>query len=77
MDVSMNAFDASLMGIQKGQQMAAKASDSIAKFGTTGNQQQLTQDLIQLKQSEIQVQASTKAFSTADGMIGSLLDISV
>ncbi len=72
---TISAIQSAYQGIQTGQQSAAGSSAKIASAGTNGGD--LTSQLIELNQAELQVAASAKALQTSTDMLGSLLDIQV
>lgn len=65
-----------LLGIQKGMQGARAAAAEIASAEQAGasSPTDVAAAMIALKQSELQVAASAKTLSTANQMIGSLID---
>lgn len=69
------AIDSALTGIYRGMQSASSNTTEIVNQSVgKGN---VVEPLINLKQDELQVQASTKALQTSNDMLGSLLDIKV
>jgi flagellar hook protein FlgE len=66
-------------GVQAGLGQAQQAADNIARSGTTrpegGALNSITEAVVDLKASEIQVKASAAVIKTADEMIGTLIDI--
>jgi hypothetical protein len=65
-----------LLGIQKGMQGARAAATEIASSEQAGaaSPTDVAAAMIALKQSELQVAASAKTISSANQMIGSLID---
>ncbi len=65
-----------LLGIQKGMQGARAAATEIASAEQAGaaSPTDVAAAMIALKQSELQVAASAKTISSANQMIGSLID---
>ena len=66
-----------LLGVQKGVQGARAAATDIASAEqtTASSPTDVAASLIALKQSELQVAASAKTISSANEMIGSLIDV--
>lgn len=68
-----------LAGIQQGLDRVNRAAVNIAQIGTTAQEANatgdLTQNLVNLKQGELEVKASSKVVSTADEVLGTLLDV--
>lgn len=66
-----------LLGVQQGLQGACAAASTIASAGQAdaSSPTDVAAALVALKQSEQQVAASAKVISSADAMIGSLLDV--
>lgn len=71
MQVTSNPFISAYQGIQTGFQQLDNNSAQLA----SPNQPNKTDALIDLKQTETQVEASAKALKSADDRIGTLLDI--
>lgn len=71
MNISGSPAAYAYQGIQDGFNRLNNTSQQIA----TPNSPNLETNLVDLKQSETQVEASAKALKTADGMIGTLIDI--
>ena len=80
-----NAFNQGVMGFQKASHQLSQASESIAQLTTNEGKQisadrspvSVTTELINMKIAEHQAIASAKVISTADEMIGSLIDTRV
>lgn len=66
-----------LLGVQKGVQGARAAATDIASAeqSTASSPTDVAASLIALKQSELQVAASSKTIRSANEMIGSLIDV--
>ena len=79
MDVGSISHNA-LLGIYKGLNQANEASTKLASADQLSNESS-TQDTmtntVELKQAELQVQASAKVAQTASDIIGSIIDIKV
>ncbi len=77
MDVGSISHNA-LLGINKGLNQANEASSKLASADQLSNESS-TQDtitnIVELKQAELQVQASAKVAQTASDIIGSIIDI--
>jgi flagellar hook protein FlgE len=67
--VSQNA----LLGITKGLNQASSASAD--QLNNEASNKDTTQALLELKQAEVQIQASAKVAQTAGDIIGSIIDI--
>jgi flagellar basal body rod protein FlgG len=62
-------------GIQNGVRKAQQAANEIAGANVADrSQDDLTESMVDLKMSEIQVEASAAVVKTADDMLGTLLD---
>lgn len=73
-----SAFNSGVQGFQRAEQIADQASSQIARLNTpSGDQVQVTDELVNLKVAEIQAGASTKVMQTASDMMGTLIDIRV
>ncbi|KXU79193.1 hypothetical protein [Aeromonas enteropelogenes] len=73
-----SAFNSGVQGFQRAEQIADQASSQIARLNTpSGDQVQVTDELVNLKVAEIQASASTKVMQTASDMMGTLIDIRV
>ncbi|BEE19637.1 flagellar biosynthesis protein FlgE [Aeromonas enteropelogenes] len=73
-----SAFNSGVQGFQRAEQIADRASSQIARLNTpSGDQVQVTDELVNLKVAEIQAGASTKVMQTASDMMGTLIDIRV
>ncbi len=71
------AFNNGLLGIQRGLAQTQKSANEIAGAGvskdtTVGD---VAKAVVDLRQSERQVEASAQVVKTADNLIGSLIDI--
>lgn len=73
MQISGNPFISAYQGMQNGFNQLGKESEVLA----SPNRPDKTEALVNLKQDEVQVQASAKAAKTADNMIGTIIDIFV
>ena len=73
----INGYSSALNGINKGlYQLERHASDIASADAMNGNESPpLTESLIGLRQSELQVQASMEVVRTLDSVLGSLLDV--
>lgn len=71
MQISGSPAAYAYQGIQDGFSRLNNTSQQIA----TPNSPNLETNLVDLKQNETQVNASAKVLKTADGMIGTLIDI--
>ena len=71
------AFNSALLGIQNGFSSLNRHASNIASAATLEgeNKVSLTESLIGLKQSEIQVKASMEVVNTVDEVLGTLLDV--
>ncbi|MFM5399893.1 flagellar basal body rod C-terminal domain-containing protein [Aeromonas veronii] len=73
-----SAFNSGGQGFQRAEQIADKASSQIARLNTpSGDQVQVTDELVNLKVAEQQASASAKVVQTASDMMGTLIDIRV
>lgn len=73
-----SAFNSGVQGFQRAEQIADRASSQIARLNTpSGDQVQVTDELVNLKVAEFQAGASTKVMQTASDMMGTLIDIRV
>lgn len=73
-----SAFNSGVQGFQRAEQIADQASSQIARLNTpSGDQVQVTDELVNLKVAEIQASASTKVMQTTSDMMGTLIDIRV
>ncbi|WP_220149689.1 hypothetical protein [Psychromonas sp. B3M02] len=87
-----SAFSSGVNSLNKASQQITESSDRIAKQ-TTSNQNSVqnpegvnphsyvsgpvTTELVNMKLAEIQAQSAAKVITTADDMVGSLIDVSV
>ena len=70
-----SAFNSGVQGFQRAEQIA---SNQIARLNTpSGDQVQVTDELVNLKVAEQQAGASAKVVQTASDMMGTLIDIRV
>ncbi|MCL6414935.1 hypothetical protein MIB92_04680 [Aestuariirhabdus sp. Z084] len=69
-----SAFSSGLSGIQAGQKNMRNAAQDIAEAGTTKPNADVASPLVELKTSQIQIEASTKSVKAADEALGSLID---
>ena len=84
MDIN-NAFNQGVMGFQKASNQLSQSSEKIAQVSSSDGKQisadrsavSVTTELINMKVAEHQAVASAKVISTADEMIGSLIDTRV
>jgi len=80
-----SAFSSGLYGLNQASQQITESSEKIANQPVNSentessryDSQPVTAELINMKLAEIQAQASTKVITTADEMVGSLIDVSV
>ncbi len=73
-----SAFNSGVQGFQRAEQIADKASNQISRLNTpSGDQVQVTDELVNLKVAELQAGASAKVVQTASDMMGTLIDIRV
>ncbi|ELM3616889.1 flagellar biosynthesis protein FlgE [Aeromonas sobria] len=73
-----SAFNSGVQGFQRAEQIADKASNQIARLNTpSGDQVQVTDELVNLKVAERQAGASAKVVQTASDVMGTLIDIRV
>jgi len=75
--MSINAvLTVGVQGVQKGFAQAERAAGDIARLSAgVGDTADLTQSLVDLKSSEIQVKAAATVIKTADETIGTLIDV--
>jgi hypothetical protein len=68
-----------VQGLQLGISQANKAGANIARAGTTtsGDNNDLTNSLVDLKSAEQQVKASAQVIKSADDTVGTLIDLKV
>ena len=72
------AFNSRVQRFQRAEQIAVKPSSQIARLNTpSGDQVQVTDELVNLKVAEQQAGASAKVVQTASDMMGTLIDIRV
>lgn len=80
-----SAFNSGVAGFQTASNQITQASEKIAQVAVEGSEQNtperapisVTTELINMKVAEHQALASAKVISTADDMIGSLIDTRV
>ncbi|MEJ6080379.1 hypothetical protein MT391_17875 [Vibrio sp. 1-Bac 57] len=80
-----SAFSSGLYGLNQASQQITESSEKIANQpvnsenteNSSYDSQPVTAELINMKLAEIQAQASAKVITTADEMVGSLIDVSV
>ena len=80
-----SAFSSGLYGLNQASQQITESSEKIANHpvnsenteNSSYDSQPVTAELINMKLAEIQAQASAKVITTADEMVGSLIDVSV
>ncbi len=81
-----SAFSSGLYGLNQASQQITESSEKIAnqpvnsentEKNSSYDSQPVTAELINMKLAEIQAQASAKVITTADEMVGSLIDVSV
>lgn len=87
-----SAFSSGVSGFQKASQQITESSERIANQTVQGSEistttptinssreinEPVTTELINMKLAEMQAKASTQVISTADEMVGSLIDVSV
>ena len=73
----ISALNSAFTGIQKGLEGMRKSASDITRAGTTENglsAEGLTTAIVELKENQVQVQASAKVLKTVDETIGSLFD---
>lgn len=82
-----SAFSSGVSGFNRASQQISESSERIANQGLpmdSGNAvlsdqptESITTEIINMKLAEIQAKASAKVISTADDMVGSLIDVTV
>ena len=81
-----SAFSSGLYGLNQASQQITESSEKIAnqpvnsentEKNSSYDSQPVTAELINMKLAEIQAQASAKVITTADEMVGSVIDVSV
>ncbi|MGL4251011.1 MAG: flagellar biosynthesis protein FlgE [Aeromonas sp.] len=73
-----SAFNSGIQGFQRAELIADNASGQLARLSTpSGDQVQVTDELVNLKVAELQAGASAKVVQTASDMMGTLIDIRV
>lgn len=80
-----SVFSSGLYGLNQASQQITESSEKIANQpvnsenteNSSYDSQPVTAELINMKLAEIQAQASAKVITTADEMVGSLIDVSV
>ena len=72
----MSAMDSGLYGMQKGiSQMQMSANRIAGEDKTSMDSTQLIEDVVNLNQGKMQVQASAKVVQSASETLGTLLDV--
>ena len=84
-----SAFSSGLAGYQSASNQLSVASDRVANAGVTDKQSvsqgvssetqpvSITEEVINMKVAELQAKASVNVISTADEMVGTLIDTTV
>ncbi|MBB1273165.1 MULTISPECIES: hypothetical protein [Psychromonas] len=80
-----SAFSSGLYGLNQASQQITESSEKIANqsvnpestVNSSYSSEPVTVEVINMKLAEIQAQASAKVITTADEMVGSLIDVSV
>lgn len=83
-----SAFSSGLNGLNKASQQITESSERIANQAVNPENTEkntynsyasgpVTAEVINMKLAEVQAQASVKVITTADEMVGSLIDVSV
>jgi len=83
-----SAFSSGLNGLNKASQQITESSERIANQTVNSENTEkntynrypsgpVTAEVINMKLAEVQAQASAKVITTADDMVGSLIDVSV
>jgi flagellar hook protein FlgE len=67
--------DSALQGIQSGTRGMIRSAAEIARSARTGDRPDMTRALVELKQHEQAAKANMKTLTTAEKMLGSLLDV--
>jgi len=73
----ISALNSAFTGIQKGLDGMRKSASDISRAGATENglsAESLTTAIVELKENQVQVQASARVLKTVDETIGSLFD---
>ncbi|MDA7746195.1 hypothetical protein N8878_02545 [Psychromonas sp.] len=80
-----SAFSSGVMGLNNASQQINKSSEAIANqplssestTESSSTSEPITAEVINMKLAEIQAKASVKVITTADDMVGSLINVSV
>ena len=80
-----SAFSSGVAGFQSASQQITESSERIANQTITPEEEEqsnsfsqpITAEVINMKLAEVQAKASAKVITTADDMVGSLIDVSV
>lgn len=80
-----SAFSSGVAGLQSASQQITESSERIANQTSNpeasepsnSTTEPVTAELINMKLAEVQAKASAKVITTADDMVGSLIDVSV
>ncbi|MBK1618394.1 hypothetical protein CKO42_08070 [Lamprobacter modestohalophilus] len=82
--MAINAFDAGLLGLQRGFQTVSHAAGNIARHtsdfeanGARGAEADLAQELVSQRIGQRQTEASAQVVKAADETLGTLIDLFV
>ena len=77
--MNINGFNSGVQGVQRATELAADASQRIARAGVAESPEAQAEDLVKpvidLKRAEAQAAASARVIETENKTLGSLLDI--
>lgn len=74
---STNVYNSGMQGIQRGEAQLNQAAQTVASANVRGSDADLDSAMVEQKEGQRQVEASTRAIQAGGKTLGSLIDIKV